>query len=161
MPWKQKKLVALATVTFRNKERVCALRPMNGFIALHTLLYEDEVKEIDAKKISVSLTKGEKDMAESLVNSMTDSFKPKKFKDNYQAALKKLVQAKLKGKELEPEEIPASTHAGDLMEMLQRSLDQNKSVSTKSSSGTKKRGKTSLASSGKVRKKTTRRKKAA
>lgn len=153
-----KKVVALATVTFRNKERICALRPMNGFISLHTLLYEDEVKENDAKKLSVSLTKVEKDMASSLVESMTDSFKPEKFKDNYQVALKKLVQAKLKGKEIEPAEIPASTHASDLMEMLQRSLDKNKGGRKKTAS---KRSSAKSASGKTTSRKSTRKKKAA
>ena len=45
----KKGLTALATITIRNKEQLCAIRPKDGTIMLETLYYPDEVRatEVD------------------------------------------------------------------------------------------------------------------
>jgi DNA end-binding protein Ku len=118
-----KNMAGIATIAFRNKERLCALRAMGHTLMLQTLLYEDEIKaKEDAPKSSISVSAQEKKMANSLVDAMTTTFDPKKFKDKYQAALKKLIAAKMKGTTLKQPEMSEPTQAVDLMAALQASL---------------------------------------
>ena len=122
----EKGKVGVAKIAFRSKERLCALRPMDGQLVLQTLLYADEIKpELDAAKPSgVSVTAQEKKMADTLIDALSTRFQPEKFKDNYQSALKKLINAKLKGVELEAPKATNQDAAFDLMEALRASVDQ-------------------------------------
>lgn len=130
-------VAGIATITFRNKERLCALRPMEGKLTLQTLLYEDELRENPAgKPSSVKVSAQEKKMAETLINALTENeFDPSKFKDKYQSALKKLIQAKLKGKELKEIKPDEPTNVTDLMDALRASLEGAKHGGRKSSAG--------------------------
>ncbi len=115
-------VVGLATITFRSKERLCALRPMSGRLCLQTLFYNDEIKVNDTSKPSVTISAAEKKMAATLVDSLSSSFEPDQFKDKYQDAVRQLINAKLKGKKIQIVQPNAPTEAGNLMEMLQASL---------------------------------------
>ena len=130
-----KNVAGVASITFRNKERLCVLRLVGGRMVLQTLLYADEIKPSESSvPAAVSVSAQETKMAESLVAALKGKFEPGKFKDKYQAALKKLIQAKLKGveiKQIEPNEPTAPT---DLMAALQASLDKAKQGSHASGS---------------------------
>lgn len=65
-------------------------------------------------------------LAESLIDNLTEPFKPAKFKDTYVEALKKIIEAKAKGKRITipEEEAPAATSTADILKALQKSLGQ-------------------------------------
>src|SRR6185436_19505905 len=67
-------------------------------------------------------------MAEQLVENLAEPFDPTKYHDEYRANLKKIINAKMKGKKIEYDEpeAPAATPVLDLMSRLQASLDQGK-----------------------------------
>ena len=72
-----------------------------------------------------AVAKRELDLALQLIEGFTGPWKPERYEDTYTKALRKVVQAKLKGREVhaaaEPEEeTPA------LMEALRRSVDEAK-----------------------------------
>ncbi|HEY9682872.1 MAG TPA: Ku protein [Oculatellaceae cyanobacterium] len=136
-------VVGLAKITFRTKERVCALRPIDGAIVLQTLLYEDEIRDRETSRASVSLTAQEKKMATSLISALKSKFKPSEFKDNYQEALKKMIQAKLKGKHLEPSVPSQPTAVNDLMEALRASIENARGSSKNAKSNRVNAGKSS------------------
>ena len=75
-------------------------------------------------------------MATQLVENLSEEFDPSKYHDEYRANLKKIINAKMKGKEIEYEEPtePKATPVIDLMARLQASLDQGKK-GKKSASG--------------------------
>jgi len=136
-----KGLAGIATIAFRNKERLCALRPMKDTLVLQTLLYEDEIKKDENKPgKSLALSQQEKKMADTLIDALTTEFDPSKFKDSYQNALKKLIQAKLKGKEIKPAEIEPPTATTDLMEALKASLARTGKGSTRTGKGSARTG---------------------
>jgi len=67
-------------------------------------------------------------MAEQLVTTLADEFKPEKYSNTYKNNLMAIINAKLKGKKIvveEPEE-PEATNVLDLMTRLQESLSQGK-----------------------------------
>jgi DNA end-binding protein Ku len=66
-------------------------------------------------------------MAEQLIESMTERWNPKDFRDTYTDRVKKLVAAKKKGKEVTvAAEPPEATNVIDLMAVLKASVDAAK-----------------------------------
>jgi DNA end-binding protein Ku len=123
---KEKNKVGIAKVTFRTRERLCALRPMGNELILQTLYYADEIKPVDEYEEtgSVSVSAQEKKMANALVDALSSKFEPEKFHDTYEDALKKLIKAKLKGVDIEAAgEAAADAHGLDLMEALRASVE--------------------------------------
>lgn len=123
----EKGMTAIATVTLRTKERLCALRPMDGTLIMNTLLYPDEIRVSKGKNLpDVQIAEKELNMAGMLIDMMTQEFKPENYKDNYREALLKIIEAKLEGKEIV--EAPAAPQANvvDLMDALAASMEKMK-----------------------------------
>jgi DNA end-binding protein Ku len=120
-------MVAIATVTLRNKERLCALRAMGGTLILDTLLYPDEIRVTGEEDLpNVKINEKELQMAEHLIELMETDFDPEQYKDHYRQALRKVIDAKLEGKEIVmPEEAPKAKVV-DLMEALRASVENLK-----------------------------------
>lgn len=156
-----KGMTAVASVAIRNKQRLCALRPMDGTLMMSTLLYPDEIRVSRGKPLpTVDVSDKELAMANSLIDMMTEPFDPESYKDSYREALLSIIEAKLEGKEVVAAPAPAAGKVVDLMEALQASMESLKSK--KAAGGDKKEAKepvaaaaaTSAAASGGKRKKT-------
>ncbi len=122
--------MAVAKVAFRDREHLCALAPVDGLILMNTLHWPDEIRATEGLKTvagEVKINPRELQMAKTLVESLSDSFEPERYHDDYREALMKVVQAKIEGEELvaAPEtEGPAKVM--DLMEALRASVDAAK-----------------------------------
>ncbi|MDP3879234.1 MAG: Ku protein [Dehalococcoidales bacterium] len=118
--------VGVGKVTFQRREHLVCLRPLEDIIVLHSLHYEAEIlprKEISPPKTKA--TDAELDMAVSLVKAMEKSFKPDDYKDEYQHALKKVIDAKIKGEKIVALAMPKA-EIGDLMAALRASVEAAK-----------------------------------
>ncbi|HET8649141.1 MAG TPA: Ku protein [Gemmatimonadales bacterium] len=119
----EKGLVAIATITIRKKEQLCALRPHQGTLLLDTLYYPDEVKlerevDIDAADLSDEELK----MAYRLVELLEKPFDPEAYHDRYREALSALIDAKLEGKEVVVAPPHREAKVIDLRDALARSV---------------------------------------
>ena len=115
-------LVGIAKVAFQRREHLCCLRPYDQILTLHTLHFkQDVIRPPELEQPKKELSKGELEMASKLVEAMTTDFKPYEYRDEYAVALKKLVEAKLKGVEIKAPEIPKA-EVGDLMKALRESV---------------------------------------
>ncbi|CAM4390966.1 Ku protein [Nocardia ninae] len=122
---------ALVHFTLRQKTRLAALRVRDGMLVLQTLLWPDEVREVEFESLDgVAEPKPQEiKMAETLVETMSDDFDPDQFTDEYQIELKRLLDEAIAsgtGKVPEqPEAAPAEMDAEvvDLVAALQRSLE--------------------------------------
>jgi DNA end-binding protein Ku len=66
-------------------------------------------------------------MALSLIEHLTETFKPEDYKDTYKEELKKVIKAKTKGKKYKSkEEEPEDTDVVDLVAMLKQSLKKER-----------------------------------
>ncbi len=120
-------LVGVSKVAIRNRERLAAIRILDGEIVLQTMHWPDEIRKADYKKPSgrVQLRDNEKKMARQLVQQLTDEFDPTQFKDEYHKALRSLAKKKIEGEEIVvPERREEPEAAGDLMEALRRSVEE-------------------------------------
>ena len=118
----------LGTFIMRNREHVCMIKASGDVLVLNRLRFGEEIRETDNLKIpDVKSKPSEIKMAVSLINQLTQPFKPEKFKDDYSDKLLKIIQAKAKGKEVpfKPMKVVHST-TKDLMEQLKASLSEPK-----------------------------------
>jgi DNA end-binding protein Ku len=110
--------VAIAKVVIRNKQHLAAVRPYEGVLLLETMYYSDEVRKpqaLDGDLGKPRLQKAEVDMAKSLVENLSDTFKPEKYDDRYRNELLDLIKAKAEGQPL-PE--PAEQQEGEVVDLL-------------------------------------------
>jgi len=116
------KLLGIATITIRNKQQLCAVRPYEKALLLETLFYPSEVTLEHGVDLSgTKVAKPDLTLARQLIETLTRSFDPKEYKDEYRKAVLAMVDAKLEGKEIEsPPERDATVI--DLREALARSL---------------------------------------
>jgi DNA end-binding protein Ku len=122
---------AIASFVMRSKEYLAAIRADGDVLVLETLYFADEVrdpkKEIGNLPGKVKLSPQEKRMAGQLIESMTGSWEPKKYRDTYTDRVNKLIRAKARNADYEPaEEAPAATNVVDLVEALRQSVDASR-----------------------------------
>lgn len=123
----EKGMTAVANVAIRTKQRLCALRPMDGTLMMSTLLYPDEIRVQRGKDLpAINISDKELAMAESLIDLMTAEFDPDSYKDQYREALLQIIEAKLEGKELAAVPTAAPAKVVDLMEALAASMEAMK-----------------------------------
>ena len=119
--------VGIAKVVIRNKQHLAALRAHDGVLVLETMYYADEIRQpesVDGK--AGKLQKAEVEMAKSLVENLSDKFKPEKYDDTYRKELLDLIRAKAKGKKLPEPKEEAEAEVVDLMAALRESVEQTK-----------------------------------
>ena len=121
--------VGIAKVVIRNKQHLAALRTYGGVLLLETMYYPDEVRmpeSLDGDIGTTRVQKTELEMAKSLVENLSDSFKPEKYTDNYRKELLDLIKAKAKGKKLPEPEEAQEAEVVDLMAALRESVERTK-----------------------------------
>jgi DNA end-binding protein Ku len=116
--------MALAKLTMHNREYTVFLRPFKDGLALHTMYYADEVRAMEhfgGEAVDVKET--ELKVAHQLIEALADKFEPERFHDTYEENLRKLIDARLEGKDVSAVERPAKmAPVVDLMDALRQSL---------------------------------------
>lgn len=124
---------AIVHVTLRNRSRLAALRAVGDVLTIHTLLWDDEVREVDFPVLhdAVQITKQELDVSAMLVDSLSEDFSPQKFVDDYQVQLRELIARKHESGEVVVQPAAADQEGEgvggdvvDLMEALKRSVEE-------------------------------------
>jgi len=121
--------VGVAKVVIRNKQHLAALRGHDGVLVLETMYYADEVRKPDSVNGRTRLQKAEVEMAKTLVENLSGSFRPEKYDDTYRKELLDLIRAKAKGKKLPEPQEEEEAEVVDLMAALRESVDQTKKKS--------------------------------
>ena len=119
--------VAVGRVVIRAKERLVAIRPLDGMLCVETMRYADEVVARDKLEglpgDDVEVNERELAMATQLVETLSGDFEPEKYHDEYREQVLELIDQKAAGQEIvaQPEpEAPAKVL--DLMAALEASL---------------------------------------
>ncbi|MFC5863252.1 Ku protein [Acidicapsa dinghuensis] len=125
--------VGLGKIAFGGREHLMAVavpsdESLAGLMG-YTMRYGAELRDAmqyfgEIKKVSVDAE--QLSLAKELIQRKTAKFNPSRFKDEYEVALRALIDAKLKHKPLPKEERPASTRAVNLMDALRRSVTEKK-----------------------------------
>jgi DNA end-binding protein Ku len=127
--------VAIARVVIRSKESLTAIRPMEGVLAMTTMLFADEIvppEKLDELPDSdQEASAREVKMAQQLIGSLAADFEPDKFHDEYRESVMELIERKAQGEEItiqEQEEV--TQEAPDLMAALEASVAAAKDRAT-------------------------------
>ena len=123
---KKKGLTGIAKIAVRNKEQLCALRPMDGTLILETLFYPDEIRVEKTELPDVKISEKELDMAYTLIELLTDEFDPEKYHDEYREALMQVIDAKLEGEEMPEVAAAGPAKVTDIMSALRQSVEAAK-----------------------------------
>jgi DNA end-binding protein Ku len=122
--------VAIARVVIRSKEQLVAIRPHRDgdLLVMETMVFADEVvgtEDLDDLPDSKDLKVSDRElkMARQLIESLTDTFDPGKYKDEYREKVLELIEAKADGQEIAVQpEAPEPAKVPDLMAALEASL---------------------------------------
>ena len=137
-------LTALATITIRKKEQLCALRSHEGTIMLETLYYPDEIRQERGIDLGgVKITDRELEMAFTLIDIFRKPFDPTEYHDHYREALAELIEAKLEGKQVVTAPPAKETRVIDLADALKRSVEAAKKEVAKPKPPARARGRAS------------------
>jgi len=133
--------VGIAKVSFRDKEHLAAIRLMDDVIVLDTMFWPDEIRPAEFEELdkAVKARPQEVQMAESLIENLTDKWDPTRYSDEYREALLEIVEKKVAGEEIEVVEAPEEAKVVDLMEALKQSVEATKGT-TKKETGAKASG---------------------
>ena len=127
--------VAIAKVSLRQKEHICCLRPYGHGIAMHTMLYPDEIRgttELELPEEQIGITEQEMDMAKTLIDQLTAPYDPEQFQDDYRLALERIIEGKLGSQQpVTAAPTPPKSKVTDLMEALKASVAATKKERSK------------------------------
>lgn len=118
--------IAIGKSVMGTRDTLMAIIPREDGILISTMFYADEVKALQRQYARPQISEQELNMAKLLINSMDTPFDPSKYKDEYQARLRELIEAKIAGKEIVAAEPAGEGKVIDLMEALKASVEKVK-----------------------------------
>lgn len=118
--------VGIVKFVLRTRDRLGILKAEDDVIMLYQLRYANEIR--DKAKLNLPerehLSQKEVELAVKLIDQLSGHFDSSQFKDNYKTILKKIIDAKIRGREIqraEKEEL-IPTEVPDLLAKLKESL---------------------------------------
>lgn len=116
--------IAIAKTVMGTKEKLLVLIPTEHGILVETLFFADEIKDAPREPARVETAETELKMAKNLIGAMVKPFEPEQFKDEYREKLWDIINSKVQGKEFVVSEEHVEVSVINLMEALQKSLEQ-------------------------------------
>ncbi|MEU3876720.1 MULTISPECIES: Ku protein [Streptomyces] len=123
---KQTERVAVTKIALRTRESLAVLRVHEDVMTLHTMYWPDEVRETQglAPPDSVTVRPQELKMATSLMDTLSEDFDLSGLEDEYEVALRELIDAHLDHRPVPKKKVTAAPdNVIDLMAALQASID--------------------------------------
>ena len=133
------KKVGLGKIAFGGREHLVALSvptddKLAGMMA-YTMRYAEELRDPgkyfeEIKKVSID--EDQLSLAKELIKRKAGKFEPEKFKDEYEAALRELIEAKVKHAPIPREEFaPKKAKVINLMDALRKSVQDDEAPAKK------------------------------
>jgi DNA end-binding protein Ku len=141
--------IGVAKVVIKTRQHLAAVKAQEKGLMLELMHFASELLDASEFKLPERMDVGKKElqMAQALIDSMSDEWKPDEYVDEYRAALEKVIEEKAEKGDtsgLKPARKPKPTNVIDLVSVLQKSLDQ---------SGAKKKTKRAAKPAAKTRRK--------
>jgi DNA end-binding protein Ku len=126
----QSKKVGIAKVVLKSREHLAAVKTVGDMMTLQTMRFAHEI--VDAGSLNLpkaaEVSKKEMELANTLINSMSDKFDPVKYRDDYYDKVLEIIQMKVAGvsPQVAVAKGPGPAKVVDLMEILKQSLNETK-----------------------------------
>jgi len=118
--------VGVAKVVLKSREHLAAVKPVGKMLLLGMMRFAHEIVDPNGLQLPDAVVPSgkEMDLARTLIDSMTDTFEPAKYKDDYYDKVLAVIQAKVAGAAPQVGQVAAKTPGKvvDLMEVLKQSL---------------------------------------
>jgi DNA end-binding protein Ku len=112
--------VAVARVMLRTRAHLALVRVLDNHLVLETMYFPAEIVDAadieGAKKTHVD--KKQLEVAETLVDSMTIPWEPERYKDEYTAKVKEVIEKKLEGGEVVESPLAPEAEGGKVLNLL-------------------------------------------
>lgn len=122
--------VGIAKVVIRSREHLAALKPSGDALVLELMHFADEIVESSTLELPAveKPAANEMKVARMLIDTMTEAFDPKAFKDSYREEMLAMIDARAAGKTFDTPEAkaPVRDNVVNLMDVLQKSLEASK-----------------------------------
>lgn len=123
--------IGIAKVVIRTREYLAAVKPQSELLILELMHFADELVDSKSLRAPSETEVGQKElqMAGTLVQSMSTSWEPGRYKDDYREALKRVIEEKIEhgGELLVKAKGPRpATKVIDLVKVLRESLAQQR-----------------------------------
>jgi DNA end-binding protein Ku len=124
--------VGIAKVVIRQREHLAALKPNGEALVLELMHFADEIveqSEFDFPELKEHVPPAELKVAKMLIDTMSsEEFAPEKFHDTYREDVMAMIDARVEGRDVPKHETkrPAASNVVNLMDVLQRSLEESK-----------------------------------
>ena len=124
---RQSHKTGVGKIMLRQVQHLAALEAIGDALVITMMRFPDELADLSDFTFPKTMPgkSRELDMAKTLIDQLTDEWRPDKYTDEYQENLMRLIRAKLKGKPVdlkEPEPDARQGEVVDLMERLRQSL---------------------------------------
>jgi DNA end-binding protein Ku len=133
---KSKERIAIAKVTLRSKESLAAVRCYSDrVLVMETMYYPNEVRATDELVNTLSdpvVQERELQLAVDIIDNLSIEFDPDRYRDEYRAALEEVIESKLEGREVTHAPERAKAPVVDLLEALERSLEETETAAAQS-----------------------------
>jgi DNA end-binding protein Ku len=147
--------IGIARVVIRTREYLSAVMPRDNGLLLMLMRYPQELVDASDYKIpegdvsDYRITSREMEMAEQLIDSMSDEWTPGDYRDEFRERLRAVIEKRMKAKGVvtppteDEGEVPenASTNVVDFMALLQKSLETKHRTPAKKAAEKKPAGK--------------------
>lgn len=117
--------VAVAKIALRDREHLCLIQVEGDALLCNTLNWPDEIRSTEELKLptNVKISEKEVQMATSLIENLSDTFKPERYTDDYKAAFQQIVDQKVKGEKVTVATPTQEAPVMDLMAALKASVE--------------------------------------
>ncbi len=123
---KQRGQYAIAKVAMHNREHIVVIRPDAKELMLHTMFFTNEIQQVDVKTASEKFSAQELKLAGQLIDTLSTKFDPKKFHDEYEVNLQRLIDQKQKGERVTVSKTEKPAAVVNILDALRKSLAGNK-----------------------------------
>jgi DNA end-binding protein Ku len=125
----QSKKVGIAKVVMKSREHLAAVKSVGNMLTLQTMRFAHEI--VDAGDLNLpakaDISKKEMDLANTLIESMSDRFDAQRYKDDYYEKVMEIIRMKVAGVSPQAPVVaagPGPAKVVDLMEILKQSLSE-------------------------------------
>jgi DNA end-binding protein Ku len=118
--------IAIGTIVLRQREHLGALEPFREALVLTTMRFAHEIRSprhLDLPKMGSAWNEKEMKLARQLMDTLGDRWNPEEYRDTYTDVLRKVIEAKVEGKEVVSPEMPKRPRVVNLMKALEASLE--------------------------------------
>ena len=123
------------------REYVVAVQPRERGLMMFTLRQADEIRRMstiaELDEVPTEVSDAEIQLAKQVIGNFEGVLELSEFKDEYQAELRKIIDAKIAGEEVVTSDEEAPANVVDLMDALRKSLDSVSQSKKKSAKATK------------------------